>query len=353
MSVREICKGIVLRPYMPIILKDATIELTQRCDSKCLSCNTWKMPNVSLSGSGQRKQELSFEEHAKIIDEIKELGCQTIQLHGGEPLLYPRLPELIKYCSRNNILCYFATNGLKMTAKLADELVRSGIEQIRFSLDGPKEVHNKLRGLPDAFDRQINAIKMLFAADKNNRVNKTIRSNISSVNLKSIDKVIDIAKSLGITWIQFAFHSIYSNEMCNEVNKIFGEEVLSLRTVVPRDLLPQDVKLIRTKREQMIKKAKKYGIFLQKTRFFTLPAREIPKGVKRDSSSPCLLPYFNAHIDAFGDVIACENIRFPFGNVRQNSLKEIYQSGRYEVFTQIYSENYKNLKACDYCCNFL
>ena len=77
-------------------LQSANLEVTQKCDSKCVSCNIWQMAKSPLSNNeaAQQERELDFDEHIQIINELKELGVKALQLHGGEPLLNTRLPEI-------------------------------------------------------------------------------------------------------------------------------------------------------------------------------------------------------------------------------------------------------------------
>jgi len=329
------------------------LELTQKCNSRCISCNTWRMQRTLLNdNTAAPVEELSFQEHVRIIDELGRLGCKEIELHGGEPLMYPKLAELVAHCSSLGISSKFATNGILMTAELAERLVNAGLTMIRFSLDGPKEPNNQLRGRQDAFDKQIRAMELFRAAGSESSVIKVIRTNVSSVNLERIDEVVDIARLMGIKRIQFAFHSTYDRAIVEETNDIFQEKVASLRSMVPDELLPKDVDLIREKRRQILQKAGVLGIYIDRTRFFSLPASEIPKGIKRDRE-PCILIYTRCYIDAFGNAIPCEYLRFSLGNVAQQSLTAIYQSERFNSFTRIYSLNHQNLRICDYCCRSL
>ena len=71
-------------------LSSANLEVTQKCDSRCVSCNIWRMPETSLSDkTASLPEELSFDQHIHILNELAKLGCRTVQLHGGEPLLNP------------------------------------------------------------------------------------------------------------------------------------------------------------------------------------------------------------------------------------------------------------------------
>jgi radical SAM protein with 4Fe4S-binding SPASM domain len=58
-------------------------------------------------------------------------------------------------------------------------------------------------------------------------------------------------------------------------------------------------------------------------------------------------------VDSFGDVVPCEYLRYRFGNVRDQPMKDILASHRFQQFSRIYSENVERLRICDYCCHSL
>ncbi|WP_024832482.1 radical SAM protein [Ruminiclostridium josui] len=341
-------ESVAYKCYKVLELKSASLEVTQKCNSKCISCKIWELPDCLLTKKETNLNEINFEDHIRIVKELKELGCQEIELHGGEPTLYANLPELIKYCSSLNIFTYFFTNGLSMTPDLAKSIIDAGISRINFSLDGPKECHNFMRGREDAFDKQIYAIECVTKADHSNRVLKNIGTMVSDYNLHRIDEVLDIAAYYKIDGVTFTFHSVIDEENVEETNSIFGEKVASYRTVLSKDLLPKNIAMLEEKRQQIKEKARKLGVKVVRTRFTTVSPETISKGVKRDKGV-CGAFYHNCSIDAFGNVIPCEMLRFTLGNVRDMTLKEIYKSGRFEEFTKKYCENYDNMKICDYC----
>ena len=83
---------------------EVQIELTSRCNQKCIFCyNVWKEESSSKS----IKNRLSKEEHFSVIDKIIKNKIFSVIFSGGEPLLVPYLEELIRRNARpcpSNIL---------------------------------------------------------------------------------------------------------------------------------------------------------------------------------------------------------------------------------------------------------
>jgi radical SAM protein with 4Fe4S-binding SPASM domain len=240
------------------------------------------------------------------------------------------------------------TNGLSMTEDMAGRLIDSGVSRINFSLDGPRECHNFLRGREDAFDKIISAMGMIREADRKKGVLKTTITMVSSENIDRIEEVVEIAAENGIDIVTFVHPGITDEETVKRVNKIFGEAVGSYRIVCPEKFLISNLSLIDEKRNVIKKNARKLGIKVDRTNFFTLPPGEIAKGIKRHTQ-PCWNIYTNIIVDAGGNVFPCELLRFNLGNVRESSLVEILQGERFEQFTKTYSQNIGNMDICTYC----
>ena len=62
-----------------------------------------------------------------------------------EPLLHPRIDEIVRMIAGRGHHVDLVTNGLLLAEKAA-ELAAAGIDTIHVSLDGPEEVHDRIRG---------------------------------------------------------------------------------------------------------------------------------------------------------------------------------------------------------------
>ncbi len=339
---------VVRECYQVVNIPFATLEVTSKCNSRCKTCNVWKLQ----ADPGENRRQLDTEECCAVLDQLSKLGCRSIELHGGEPTLRTDLPELVSRCTRLGMAPMFATNGLSMTQKLASELVEAGLQQIRFSLEGPRETHNLIRGREDAFDKQMDAIEAIQRADKVNRVTKVINTTISSMNIQGIEDIIDVARQAQIKYVLVFLASVVGPDVAEQTNETFGEDVAYRRSLLDGELLIRDPDLIERKRDQLLKRAKERDIRLNNSTFFTMPGPALVRGIKR-RPGPCSRIYDACTIDSFGNVFPCEYLRYSFGNIREKSLKEILAGSRFRRFSKIYSENVHRLHICDYCCHSL
>ena len=73
----------------------------------------------------------------KIIDELIKNDILTVNISGGEPLLNPRIFEIIQRLSNANMYVGISTNGWLYKEK-REKLLEAGLKFIQVSLDGDK-----------------------------------------------------------------------------------------------------------------------------------------------------------------------------------------------------------------------
>jgi radical SAM protein with 4Fe4S-binding SPASM domain len=130
-------------------------EVTLACDAACLHCGSW---------AGQaRPDELSTDEAVAASVALAELGVREVTLSGGEPLLRPDWPEIVRALRGHGVLVEMISNGLSLDAATAARIARSGIRTVSLSVDGDAPAHDRLRGVPGAFDRVMAAARVLRA----------------------------------------------------------------------------------------------------------------------------------------------------------------------------------------------
>ena len=120
-------------------LSELDLHLTNRCTRRCSYC--------CYRSGDSLLPELSTNQWMRLLGEAADLGCETIDLTGGEPLLRPDLAALASECARLGISVSVQTNG-----DLADEstlatLRDAGISRLKLSMDSPDpKTNDRLRG---------------------------------------------------------------------------------------------------------------------------------------------------------------------------------------------------------------
>ena len=117
------------------------VEVCSACDMRCPMC-----PAV-LHPSGRKVGLMDVELYRALIDEVGDYVGIVTPWNFGEPLLHPRLAEMIEMAKRRGILVSLNTNALSLDREKADALIASGLDCITFSFDGAtRETYEHLRG---------------------------------------------------------------------------------------------------------------------------------------------------------------------------------------------------------------
>ena len=98
-----------------------TIITTFDCNLQCKNC----MNCSPLFGKKNLNfPEIDFEKTCKSLKYIKNLGFRMVNISGGEPLLYPKIFDLIRYCNNLGLCTTVNTNGLLIPKiKIPDDIL--------------------------------------------------------------------------------------------------------------------------------------------------------------------------------------------------------------------------------------
>ena len=124
------------------------LEVTNRCNLLCETC-----PRTFEDLEPPR--DLSMEMFTKIVDQVPNV--KRVVLHGvGEPMLVKHLPDMIRYLKRRgDVHVLFNTNGTLLAPKKQREIIETGLDELRVSLDAAEAaMFLKVRG-KDMFDRIV------------------------------------------------------------------------------------------------------------------------------------------------------------------------------------------------------
>jgi Fe-coproporphyrin III synthase len=164
-----------------------TLYLTERCNSRCISCDYWR--------SGRRDLDMAAVE--RLLPSLAALGTQVVLISGGEPLLNPQWLSIARRLRMQNLALWLLTSGLAL-AKHALR-VAEVFERVTVSLDGTnRDTYAAIRGL-DAFDAVCAGIRSM--AD--NGTPTTLRVTLQRANYRELPAFVDLARSLGAQQISF------------------------------------------------------------------------------------------------------------------------------------------------------
>tara|TARA_R110002049_G_scaffold48080_2_gene138782 strand:+ start:766 stop:1971 length:1206 start_codon:yes stop_codon:yes gene_type:complete len=117
------------------------VGVTTVCNLKCPACPTG---NDTL---GRPNEHLDYDTYARVIDEMREHLMLTLFWDWGEPLLHPRITDMVAHAGKSGIKTLISTNGtVRVNPKFMGELVESGLTLICVCVDGAdQETFEKYR----------------------------------------------------------------------------------------------------------------------------------------------------------------------------------------------------------------
>jgi len=164
-----------------------TLYLTERCNSRCVTCDYWR----------HGRADMNLEAVRRLLPSLKRLGTQVVLLSGGEPLLNPEWPSITEALRDVGLKVWLLTSGLA----LAKHARRAGslFDAITVSLDGiDRQTYQAIRGL-DAFDKVCQGIR----AAARRGVAPGLRVTVQRTNFSQLPSFVSLAKELGARQVSF------------------------------------------------------------------------------------------------------------------------------------------------------
>jgi radical SAM protein with 4Fe4S-binding SPASM domain len=269
-------------------LRVVFVETTKRCNLKCRHCYNGVQNNSD--------EQLSKRELRSIVAQADDLGVMEIQLTGGELFVLPSIDKLITDLQNRHLPTSIFSNGLYIPQNVIDLLKNKPYGIIFYiSLDGPEVIHDNVRGKNGAYGRTVANIKTLLQLGCDVRINTAVGSH----NIAFMEEFMDfVAKEFGV------LHRIVSLESIGNAEK--NSELL----------------IAGDKFTELIKNQDNEMQFL-----------DSHDPAARDWQTPaCGVGNAMLFIDAYGNVSLCptltqrEDLKFLAGNIRQLSLKDIWEN---------------------------
>jgi len=324
-----------------------SLFLTYRCNLRCSMCGQWGIAGSSRELTPEVLQsELTIDELKYVIDEVKFHG-PNITLFGGEPLLYREWAALVRYIKEAGLRCNIITNAM-MLEKYAEDVVSLGVDEIIFSLDGPREIHDTIRGGEGIFDKAIKGLKAVntWKEKKKCRIPLiNISSTIFETNYLYLDKIVDVAEDLlasSITFHHLIFldHQTYAHH--NEVfTRQFNVTCLDWRGFVRETLPDIDVEQLLNSINNLKKRVGRTLIHFypnltyEEIRQYYTDFHFKPSSYKHR----CISPWMVAYIFPDGSVRPCQSLNYVAGNIKEDSFRNIWNNQKYLRFRRVTKEN--------------
>src|SRR4051794_33828849 len=166
-------------------LDEIAIELTVYCNLSCVMCSVWRI----------REHGIPFDLALKTMADARALGAVTFTPCGAETFMRRDAVDLLEHAEAMRFTAINAvTNGLLLTSSKLDRLERLPSLHLNISIDGPRDVHDSLRG-SGAFD---NALRVLSAL-RDRGISFGLSTVLMQQTLGTVERMIELAHAVGAT----------------------------------------------------------------------------------------------------------------------------------------------------------
>lgn len=182
MSAEPIDVGSSLR-RLPLV----TLYLTERCNSRCVTCDYWRHGRADLSLGSVKA----------LLPELRRLGTHVALISGGEPLLNPEWVGIAEVLRAHGLSLWLLTSGLSL-AKHARRVAEL-FEAVTVSLDGTNAAtYLATRGL-DAFDNVCDGIRAIARLGRP----VSVRVTLQRANYGELPTFVQLTRELGAHQVSF------------------------------------------------------------------------------------------------------------------------------------------------------
>lgn len=280
-------------------------EMTSACNMNCSHCHA--------GGGSPHPDELSTDDAKKMLREIASIDMFRMMVFtGGEPLVRPDIYELCEYSAGLNLPPVIATNATIITPETARRLRDCGVACLAVGLDSAHpDIHNKIRGNPHAFSSAVKGIENWRSLNMPLQINFTALKD----NLDQVPDLLKMADSLGASIVLLyqlipmgRGDEIKEDSLTREENRWLMETIYKfqggLKTIVEPVGAPQWWPFLISRKESIFKKHMADVTF---------------KG--------CVAGRGLCYIKPDGTLWPCPFLPIGSGNIRQRSLREIWEEG--------------------------
>ena len=296
------------------------LEVTNRCNLLCETCpRTFEALEPPM--------DLSWELFTKIVDQVPNVA--RVVLHGvGEPMLVRDLPRMIRYLKARGTHVLFNTNGTLLAPRKQMEIIETGLDELRVSLDAAEAVtFLKVRG-KDMFDRIVRNVSSFTNLQRSIGAEKPLVSLWLTGLKETVDQLpafVRLAARIGVKEVHLqrlvfdeaGFGMARLDSSLFEQTRAEEEAVIAEASAIGREL----------------------GVILDASGA-TEPGLSLKKATDDKPWATCRRPwslmYFTAHGKALPCCIAPFSARgyenYTLGDATQQTLREIWNSPAYQGF---------------------
>jgi hopanoid biosynthesis associated radical SAM protein HpnH len=178
-QVRNALRGNKRFPYVLML------EPLYTCNLACIGCAVERH-------TGKLKDRLPLDACLKAVEESR---APVVSLCGGEPTLYPELPQLVTEIIARSRHIYLCTNGLLLDENVYGRIPPNKRLMINVHLDGLRETHDRVCAREGVFDKALAMIKQGLELGHHMMANMTV---FKDTEVDEVEELCHLLSELGV-----------------------------------------------------------------------------------------------------------------------------------------------------------
>ncbi|HWF08353.1 MAG TPA: radical SAM protein [Bryobacteraceae bacterium] len=183
-------------PVNPVLTKLPILILSPhaRCNCRCVMCDIWKVTDAAEISAA------ALERHAASVE---GMGVEWAVFTGGEPLMHSDLFRLCRILRARGIRVTILSTGLLLEKHA--RAIADNVDDVIVSLDGPAEIHDRIRRVRGAFAQLAAGVRAL------KYVPVAARCTVQHLNHAHLRATVEVAREVGLTGISFLAADVTSS----------------------------------------------------------------------------------------------------------------------------------------------
>ena len=197
------------------------LDVANTCNSDCVYC--WfhspfsaDRPDADRFDAAWRAQVMPWEMFTDLVEDLRAVGCtEDVVLSGkGEPLVHPRIADMIAHLKAAGIFTTLFTNGLLLDERIARASIENGLDLLYVSLSAAtQETYEQLQTKPasGSYKKILQNIRRLIDLrnDLGNRLPRVVMVDVlCNRNVEEVEAFAAMAADLGADLLRYQLAAI-------------------------------------------------------------------------------------------------------------------------------------------------
>lgn len=339
-------------------LRQVDIKITNLCNLRCEMCAQWGLTGYNFDLPPELiKEMVPLDVYLRLVDELATRR-PAYYIWGGEPFLYPDLMPLVSHMKKRRALVSIVSNGTQVK-KHAEQLVRMGLDIFMFSLDGPADLHDDIRGVPGTFKKLCDTLGEINRWKKALKTPKPYIMFLMTLTPKNQDHLVstmEIAEQLGANYL-LLYYSWFTNEQIGREHQTLMKREFDCHAISWKGYVSDTTRFDIPKLIAELRRVRSRSWPFHCLTVPDLTEEQIPQYFSQPlntfGNNRCINPWMTTEIQANGDVATCrDHPDYVVGNIMDEPILKIFNNDKYRKFRR-HLQTKGLMPVCARCCGLM